>query len=184
MKEWKDPMIEHLKDAPEAIRKQFPEYMEKVDAVVAVLEKRRFRTKYDPLDNPHYETFDPAENLTEPGRSESLQHLVERLTHKPAATMRQMTAYAIQTSQDFEDPSQLTDDQIDDKLEQAVVPGDNIDAAEALAEAAVDFSNAQAEAVAERSKKRATQEQATKQANADASAVPGVSGQQSADAST
>lgn len=108
----------------------------------------KFRTKWNCVINDG-ETFEPGTSLVQPGQSESLEHIVQRLTRKPNPTMRDLYILAKETGQAFEDPTQMTDEQLQDRLDRVVAPGDNIDAAEALLSAQNDFFEAQTAAVNE-----------------------------------
>lgn len=135
--------------------------------------KPKFRTHWDPIDEQG-EDYTGKVSITEPGRSESLQHLVERLTHKPNATSKDVTMYALQTGQNFEDPTTLSDEELDQRFDATVVKGDNMDAAEALANAIADLASAQSVAGATTSAEQATlKERATIEENAPAEQVPG-----------
>lgn len=100
----------------------------------------KFRTKYNCIVNDDAERFEPGTSLCQPGRSESVQHIVQRLTRKPNPTMRDLHVVAIATGQAFEDPTTLSDDELQDRLDRVVAQGDNIDAAEALLDAQADLA--------------------------------------------
>lgn len=166
---------EFLDTADPVVKEQFPEYKD-VLKVAKTLSTVKFRTRYncfiDDCEHP-----DPI-SVVEPGRAESLDHLVQRLTGKPNPTARDLSYLAIkQGSDEFEDPTKLSEDELDERLERAVALGDRISAEQALADAVTDLSNAQVEAGAKQSAKQATQERVTSDANATAETVPGVSGQ-------
>lgn len=166
---------EWLDNADPVIKEMFPDE-QKVLAVAKTLSKVAFRTRYncfiDDAEQP-----DPV-SVVEPGRAESLDHLVQRLTGKQNPTMRDLSYLAIKRGSDeFEDPTQMSAEEIDERMERVVAIGDRISAEQALADAVQDLSNAQVEAGAKQSAKQATQERATSDANATAETVPGVSGQ-------
>lgn len=89
------------------------------------------------------ESYEPDSSLTQPGQSESLLHIVQRLTRQPDPTMRDLYVVAKATGQEFEDPSSMSDDELDERMERVVAPGDNMDVAEALLNAQSDLLNAQ-----------------------------------------
>lgn len=108
----------------------------------------KFRTRW----NCHIddgETFEPGSSLTQPGQSESLLHIVQRLTRKPEPTMRDLYVIAKETGQEFEDPTTLSDEELDERMERIVGLGDDVDAAEALLSAQNDLFEAQTVAVNE-----------------------------------
>lgn len=99
----------------------------------------KFRTKYKGvIDDAR--SFEPGTSLCQPGRSESVQHIVQRLTRKPNPTMRDLYVVSQATGQSFEDPTKLSDDQLQDRLDRVVAQGDHIDAAEALLDAQADLA--------------------------------------------
>lgn len=89
-----------------------------------------FRTKYNCVVNDG-ETFEAGTSKVQPGRSESLQHLVRRLTRKPNPTSLDI----LKVSPDIENVVALTPEQIDEKFEQVLSLGDKIDALDALLDA-------------------------------------------------
>ena len=103
----------------------------------------KFRTKYNCIVNDDAEHFEPGTSLCQPGRSESVKHIVQRLTRKPNPTMRDLLAVAVATGQAFEDPTTLSDDQLQDRLDRVVAQGDDIDAAEALLDAQADLAQSE-----------------------------------------
>lgn len=124
---------ESLKYFDPVIQEQFPEYKD-ILKVAKTLSTVKFRTRYncfiDDCEHP-----DPV-SVVEPGRAESLDHLVQRLTAKPNPTMRDLNYLAIkqQGSAEFEDPTEMTQAEIDERMERVVAVGDKIDAEEALIE--------------------------------------------------
>lgn len=130
----------------------------------------KFRTHWDPIPQDAESYIDEV-SITEPGRSESLQHLVERLTHRPNATMRDISNYIMATGQNFEDPTQMSDDEMSDRLERAVVKGDNMDAAETLANAVEDLAFARSGVVVPNEKEQAMR--VTTSENTATEQVPG-----------
>lgn len=102
----------------------------------------KFRTKYDGvIDDAR--SFEAGTSVCQPGRSEPVQHIVQRLTRKPNPTSRDLYVLAHQTGQAFEDPTFLSDDELDDRMERIVAQGDNIDAAEALLDAQADLAQSE-----------------------------------------
>lgn len=108
----------------------------------------KFRTKWNCVINDG-ETFVPNTSLFEPGQSESIEHIVQRLTRKAKPTMRDLYVVAQATGQSFEDPTTLSDIDLDDRMERVVAQGDNIDAAEAMLDAQADLEYAQTAAASE-----------------------------------
>lgn len=102
----------------------------------------KFRTKYKGVIDDG-RSFSPGTSVCQPGRSESVQHIVQRLTRKPNPTSRDLYIIARETGQAFEDPTSLSDDQLQDRLDRVVAQGDQIDAAEALLDAQVDLAQSE-----------------------------------------
>lgn len=101
-----------------------------------------FRTKYSGVVDDA-RSFEPGTSVCQPGRSESVQHIVQRLTRKPNPTSRDLYVISQQTGQAFEDPSKLTDAELDDRFERVVTQADQIDAAEALLDAQADLAQSE-----------------------------------------
>lgn len=87
-----------------------------------------FYTKYN-APKPKGEDYTGTVSLCQPGRSESIEHLVQRLTRKPNPTAKDL----LMISPEVENASELSDQQIDERLMQADFDGaDKADLQDAL----------------------------------------------------
>lgn len=103
--------------------------------------KIEFKTHYTDHDDDG-EYFEPDTSLVQPGRSESIEHLVQRLTRKPDPTARDV----MNMITPFEQADQLSDQDVEDRLSNAETLADKIDLQEATLEAEAELYAAQANA--------------------------------------